>query len=128
MKLVDTTFLVDLIRGNKETIKILDKKEILLTTQINMFEMIRGLFLRNVSQEDRHKTMTLFEDMRVLPLDDSGIIKSAEISAEQLKKGEAIEDADCLIAGIALSKGVTTIITRNVKHFEQIKGLKVETY
>lgn len=35
---------------------------------------------------------------------------------------------DTLIAAIALSNGITTIITRNKKHFEQIKELNVVTY
>ena len=64
----------------------------------------------------------------MLPLDDLGIVRAAEISGTLMRKGETIDDCDCLIAGIALSKGVKTIITRNKKHFNKIKGIKVETY
>ena len=72
--------------------------------------------------------MELFSDIRMLPLDDSGILKSAEISAGLYKTGKLIGDNDCLIAGIALSKNVDTIITRNKDHFGRIKGLKIEIY
>lgn len=70
----------------------------------------------------------MFENIRVLSLDDNSIIKSAEISAELIKKGTIISDRDCLTAGIALSKGINTIVTRNIGHFKRIKGIKVETY
>ena len=49
MKLVDTTFLIDIVKGEKETKKIFDPNETLLTTQINMYEFIRGMFLRGIS-------------------------------------------------------------------------------
>ena len=128
MKLLDTTFLVDVLRGKKEVQKILDSDEDLLTTQINMFEILVGLFHKNVAPEKYLKTEFLISNIRVLPLDDLGIVRAAEISGTLMRKGETIDDCDCLIAGIALSKGVKTIITRNKKHFNKIKGIKVETY
>lgn len=35
---------------------------------------------------------------------------------------------NCLIAGIAISHGITTILTRNVKDFSKIMGLTVQNY
>ncbi len=128
MKVLDTTFLIDLIRGKKETAEIMGLKEPLLTTQINMYEVIRGMFIRNISEEKYLQISEFFDQIRLLPLDDNSIIKSAEISSELLKKGEFIGDCDCLTAGIALSNGITTVVTRNVDHFKRIKGIKVETY
>ncbi len=128
MKLLDTTFLIDLIRGREEALKIIEKEEILLTTQINMFEIIKGLYLMNVSRANFPKVINLFQEIRILPLDDKGIIKSAEISSDLYKEGLPVDDSDCLIAGIALSHSVDVIITRNSRHFDRIKGIKVETY
>ena len=128
MKVLDTAFLIDILRGKEETSKILKSQEHLLTTQINMYEVIRGLFLRNLSQEKYIEIKELFENIRLLSLDDNSIIKSAEISSELLKQGQVIGDCDCLTAGIALSNGITTIVTRDAEHFKRIKGIKVETY
>lgn len=128
MKAVDSTFLIDIMNGREEVNKVLDENALLLTTQINIFEVIRGLFRRNVSPEKFLIATEMLEQIRVLSLDDNGIIKAAEISAKLIKKGCEISDADCLIAGICLSKGITTIITRNTKHFERIAGLNVESY
>ena len=128
MKLLDTTFLIDLLRGKKETEKIFRGNEQLFTTNINMYEVIRGLFLRNVSSITFLDTLELFETIGVLSMDDNGIVKAAEISAGLIKKGEMLADCDCLIAGIAFSKGVTTIVTTNDKDFNRISGLNIEQY
>ena len=128
MKLLDTTFLIDVLKGRPETTTILHGNDLLLTTQINMYEVITGLFFKNSSPAKILQARELFEDIRVLSLDEWGVVKAAEICAELMKKGEIIEDCDCLIAGIALSNGVSTIVTRNVKHFERIAGVKVENY
>ena len=128
MKVLDTTFLVDLLRGKTEAIKIVKTKKPLLTTQMNMYEVIRGLFLKNVTSSKFIQVIEMFEDIRVLPLDDNSIIKSAEISSELVKDGIIISDCDCMTAGIALSKGINKIVTKNTEHFKRIKGIKVEGY
>ena len=128
MKILDTTFLIDMLRGKKETLKILDTKETFLTTQINMYEVIRDLFLKNISSSKILEITELFENIKVLNLDDNSIIKSAEISSELIKKGQFISDCDCLTAGISLSRQINEIVTKNVKHFSRIKGVKVVKY
>ena|SRR3989338_7450915 len=128
MKLLDTTFLIDLLRGDQHALKKLEEDQTYLTTQVNMFELIRGLYLQNLPAKELKLAMELFNDLRLLSLDDAGIVKSAEISATLWKTGQPVGDCDCLIAGIALSKGIRTIITRNKKHFGRIKDLNIETY
>lgn len=128
MKVLDTTFLIDLLKGDKRTLKLAEGSEQLLTTQINMYEVIRGLFLEDYSESKIINSIEIFENIRVLQLDDNGIIKAAEIFANLTKKGNMIADNDCITAGIALSKGINKIVTRNVNHFKRIKGIKVETY
>ncbi|MBI4139504.1 type II toxin-antitoxin system VapC family toxin [Candidatus Woesearchaeota archaeon] len=126
-KVLDSTFLIDVIRGKNETKKVLGEKE-LFTTQINLYEVVRGLFLRNVSTSKVQETLLVLSDVKTLPLDDDALLLSAEISANLIKMGVAVDDADCLIAGMALSKGVNTIVTRNREHFSRIPEIKVETY
>ena len=128
MKVLDTTFLVDLLRAKNENAqRIVDTEPILLTTQINVYEILSRAFYSG-SAVELHRARELFENIRILPLDDTAIFEAAKIRAYLVKSGEIIEDTDCLIAGCALSKGVDTIITKNIKHFKKIKRLKVETY
>ena len=128
MKVLDTTFLVDVLRGNSKTSKILENKDLLLTTQINIYELIRGLFLRQVAPEKMKEVMVVLGDLRVLPLNDDALISSADISAELMRTGKLLPDADCLIAGTTKAHGIKTIISNNRKHFERIEGLTVENY
>ncbi len=128
MKLLDTTVLIDILRGKKEVLKIVESSTNHMTTQINMYETIRGLFLQGISSEKFLQASEIFEHIRVLSLDDASIIKSAQISADLTKKGIIISDSDCITAGIALSNGITRIVTNNKKHFERISGIVVETY
>jgi predicted nucleic acid-binding protein len=128
VKVLDTTFLVDLLRGKKEAKRFLDTKELLFTTQINMFEVIRGFFLAGISAKKLAEVRTAFDNIRVLPLDDNATIRAAEISADLVKRGAGVAEGDCLTAGIALSNGIETIVTNDFEHFRRIKGIKVESY
>ncbi|MBD3248694.1 PIN domain-containing protein [Candidatus Woesearchaeota archaeon] len=127
MKVLDTTFLIDFLKGKKETLKIIKSKEDLLTTQINMYEVIRGAFLRD-NPSELLKAEQLFENIKVLQIDDDAVIRSADIFSDLVKNGKMVPDSDCMTAGTALSKGVNKIVTRNKEHFKRMKGIKVETY
>jgi predicted nucleic acid-binding protein len=53
--------------------------------------------------------------------------KAAEIYAYLKKDGNLIEDADILMASIAIVEGLVRI-TNNVMHFKRVKGLKTENW
>src|SRR3989344_6405719 len=127
MKVLDTTFLIDLFKGKPETLSKQKEEDFFVTSQINMYEILVGIFHDGNSSKIL-KVQELFENIRVLPLTESGVMKSAQISAELMKEGLMVEDMDCLTAGIALSHGINTVITKNVKHFKRMKGIIVETY
>ena len=127
MKVLDTTVLIDLINGVPEVKSVVSSQD-LYTTQVNMYEVIQGLFLKNVSKKKFLLALQLFKNIGVLPLHDAATIQSADISAQLIRKGKQISNEDCLTAGNALSHGITTVVTRNVKHFKRVPGLKVQTY
>ncbi len=128
MEVLDTTFLIDVLKGKKETLNMIKSGRPLITTQICMYEIIRGMLLREESPDKILSARDIMGDFRVINLDDASIIKAAEISSDLTKKGKIISDCDCLIAGMALANGITKVVTRNVEHFNRIKGLEVETY
>ena len=53
--------------------------------------------------------------------------KSGTIDGELIKAGKSIGVQDILIAGVAI-KRKDTLLTRNIKDFEKIKNLKIESY
>ncbi|HLD57788.1 MAG TPA: type II toxin-antitoxin system VapC family toxin [archaeon] len=134
MILLDTTFLIDLLRG-KENVKA--KFESLshltvFTTRINVFEVLVGIFSLKRDEQFIDKQVNaafaLFDLLNILELDESSTMKSAHIAAKLNKDGLPIGSTDCLIAGVALANGINTIISRNTIHFERIEGLKVVGY
>jgi len=132
MKLLDTTFLIDLLNGKIVLNKVeeLEKNFKLFTTELNAFELFVGVFFleQRKQKELMEKAAELLGRLEILNLDRKASMKAAEISANLIKKGKIIESNDCLIAGIALSNGIKSIVSRNEKHFKRIEGIKVEKY
>ncbi len=127
---LDTTFIIDFLNEEKEALKKAEeiKDKIVITTTINEFETMLGCYLKDLPQEKVNKTVSFFNCIKILNFDTNSALKSAEIVYSLKKSNEIVDKNDCLTAGIALSNGCQTMITRNVKHFEKIKELKVETY
>lgn len=132
MKAVDTTFIIDLLRNDKAAlIKSieLDKEPITFTTEANVYETVSGIGQKRDHKEKAlHELEILLSRLTVLPLDHKAAIKAGQISASLMQQGKMIDDIDCLTAGIILTNGCNTIISRNTKHFERVEGLKAEEY
>ena len=101
----------------------------LCTTEINVYELVVGTELKNEKKsEELQKILSMLSRIKVFPIDRKSSIKAGSISGNLRKKGNIIGDNDCLVAGTALANGVTTIVTRNKKHFERITEIKVMSY
>ncbi len=131
MKLADTSFLIDLLRNRikKEKITIINT-DVIVTTRINLYEVLLGVY--RLDPEKRPKKLddakSLFNSLKILELDEKSCIKSAEIRSDLIKEGRDINDLDCLIAGISIENGISTILTKNKKHFERVPGINIEEY
>jgi tRNA(fMet)-specific endonuclease VapC len=101
-------------------------------TLITKIELLRGRYdyvLKAASgsellkaQQLLAKTEALLDLLRVIPFD-----ASAAVRFDQLRKTKGLRKigrADLLIASIALALHAT-LVTRNVRHFQQIPGLTV---
>ncbi len=132
MKLLDTTFLIDVLRdkpGVKDKIFELALEAALYTTEVNVFELIYGVYAGKTDAKKALELATqLIDGLTVLPLDRKSAIRAATIAGTLHRKGRIIEDNDALTAGIALSRGITTIVTRNGEHFGRISEITVEKY
>jgi tRNA(fMet)-specific endonuclease VapC len=129
MKCLDTTFLIDLLKKDKDALKkaAAIQHEELMTTSINVFEVCAGIFRRNGEKE-----FELFRDLLgatdICPVDTDAAVLAGMMSGQLTRAGKQVQNADCLVAGAMLAKKCTTIITRDVEHFSRMKGIKVETY
>ena len=131
MVCLDTTFVVDLIRGKDFVNSFIDKFEqdeeaIYIATPVIM-ELAKGAGLGVNKVEEKKKIKSFLSSFTILDFDEESAFLAGEIDANLRSEGEIIQIEDIMIGSIAL-KNNETLITRNKKHFEKIKGLKIESY
>jgi tRNA(fMet)-specific endonuclease VapC len=134
MHLLDTDTLTHLHAGHRrviENLRELDDVDV-GTTVITKIEMLRGRFdfvLKATSGADLMRaqqllarTEELLFQIIIIPVEDKAAARFDEL---RLVKGlRKIGRADLLVASIALANGAT-LVTRNVRHFHQVPGLKI---
>ena len=127
---LDSDFIVDLLRQKQDAVlkfKSL-KGQAIVSTEVNYFEVLYGVFIKGqFSQDEMNLVQEFFGSLPNMALEHPGAYNAAEIAGYLDKGGLTIGFNDSLIAGICLSNKCS-ILTKNVKHFSRIKGLKVETY
>ena len=103
---VDTTFLIDLFRGDRKALLLMEKlgreKEHISTTVINIAELYRGAYLH----KDTEKKLREIEELENLLIILDMRRESAKIYGKLYsflkEKGKIAKDRDILIAAIFL--------------------------
>lgn len=130
MPVLDTSFIVDLLRGKKEAFEKLAEMEaeeiILNTTEINVIELYRGAYFSMKTNQNLEKIKEILESFQVLELEEPVYEVFASLSASLLSRGKAIGAFDELIAAIILCHD-GKIVTRD-NHFKEVPGIEVITY
>ena len=127
--ILDTSVMIDILRGNKDTINKINEMENknipLLTSSITVFEIFQGIGF--VNENNRDKIYNLFESINILSFDDNSAREAGIIQSDLKRQGKTIDPEDAMIAGIA-KINTEIVLTRNKKHFERIKNLECEFY
>ena len=130
MVCLDTTFIIDLLRGKEEISSLkdnLDRTESRLAIAApSVMELWVGAQLVSKSNEEKAKIDELLQSLIVLELNEHNAKLAGEIEAALIHNGQTIDTEDCMIAGIAISNG-ETLVTRDA-HFARIPGLRVLKY
>lgn len=127
MVCLDTDVIIDFLKNKMYVVKAIDelkRREEILTTSITVFELLKGI-MRLEDEEEKIKTLQFLGNIRVLNFDMNASKKAASIFEALRKEGALIDTLDLMIASIALAHDVS-VLTKNVKHFERVKGLKLE--
>lgn len=137
MYLLDTDTLTHLHAGNSNVLARLKSVidiEVGITI-ITKVEVLRGRIDYLVkaesgesllkAQELLFRTETLLRELLIIPIDRSASIEFDRL--RDISKFRKIGRADLLIASITLANRAT-LVTRNLRHFKQIPGLKVENW
>lgn len=130
MPVLDTSFIVDLLRGKEEALQKLAEMEAqeipLSMTEVNVLELYRGAYLSRKTHQNLEEIKKLLECFQVLELEEPVYEVFASLSANLLSKGRTIGAFDELIAAIILCHD-GKIVTRD-NHFTEVTGLEVIVY
>ncbi len=134
MHLFDTDTLTHLYAGNTNVIARLnavEDSEVGITI-ITKAEMLRGRIEYLIKAENREsllkaqellfRTEELLAELLIVPISQKAADEFERLRA--VSKLRKIGRADLLIASISLANRAT-LVTRNIKHFKQIPGLRV---
>ena len=137
MHLLDTDTLTHAHAGNaaiKDRIEEVGEENV-ATTIINAIEILdgRNQFLLKAkdgqqllrAQELLEASENLLESLAIISVDGKAAAQFDKLRLN--KKLKKIGRADLLIASIALAQHAT-VVTRNLQHFKQVPGLKVENW
>jgi predicted nucleic acid-binding protein len=124
--LLDTTVLIDLLRGRAGAAARLDRLresgDTPYVCAVNVEEVTRGL--RN--EREAHAARQLFEGLRVTPLGREQGEQAGEWRKQYAKRGRTLAQADCLVAAAAATVG-GRLATANTRDFP-MRELAVETW
>ncbi len=127
---LDTCAIIDLFKGVKEVREKLEQFDVpVCTTIISYLELMFGLdFTISKHRDEEAFYDEFFETTHQLNLSNKSCKKAAEINQLLRKSGKEIDEFDCTLAAIFLTNGIDQILTKNVKHFERIPGIKIISY
>ncbi len=136
MACLDTTMLVDLLGRNGRTIQVRAQgkfRELVTregprtTTRLNLAELWVGVERSRDRELERERMRRLIRPLTILEFDEESAELFGRITAHQQRLGRPVGDMDALIAAVVVAHG-ERLVTRNPRDFENVPGLRVETY
>lgn len=122
MVCIDSSFLIEVFRGNEDALSLLhnieEREEIYIPSPV-----VTELFVGARSEKETNKINTVLSQMSILPLDYESSKIAGKILNDLKKQGNIIGFADALIAGISISNQ-EPILTLDKKHFQKITGVR----
>jgi len=127
---LDTNIITAFLKNDSRVVtKVSDYLEFFDKLTINIisyYEILRGLKdLGNVGKLKRFEEFV--RENELVYIRRETIEKAAEIYVILKKQGKLIEDADILMASIAIVEDLI-LITDNISHFKRVKGLRTENW
>ena len=130
MVCVDTNFLIELLRKKQGAInklkEIVKSGEELKTTTINASELYKGAY-RGQKQKEVIRVDQILNSLEVLPHNQESAKLFGKLYYDPMIKPKNPGDMDLLIASITLISG-EKFLTKNLRHFDFIPNLEVETW
>ena len=106
--------------------ELMDRKEVPKTSIITVSELYVGPY-RVEDARELEKVERIVEEMDVLNITIGTVKRFGKIVAKLYRAGKPIGVMDAFIAAIAVENG-EELVSRNTKNFENVPGLRLETY
>jgi tRNA(fMet)-specific endonuclease VapC len=129
MKILDTDILVSILRGKKDAEDILDylNGEDIAISAITAFELYYGAFKSERMSENIREVDGLLSSYPIINFDKNASKEAGKIYTKLENAGKDIGIRDVIIGAICRANDAS-LITRNVKHYSRIEGLKIEKW
>lgn len=128
--LLDTCTVSDFVKGQAGVLARLKTTppQSISISAVTRMEIEYGLQLHPARTEKLAPVINAFlASIAVLPFENADAKAAGTIRAVLQKRGRPIGAYDIMIAGTALTRGLT-VVTSNVGEFDRIEGLRVENW
>ena len=125
--LVDSDWLIDAFLGIPTAIHRLTqlREDGMAVSIITYGELFEGALGAPAPMAELARFRRFLARLTLLGLDDPTMERFARLRAELRRQGQLIPDLDLLIAATALNHDLT-LLTRNVRHFNRVPGLRLD--
>lgn len=124
--LVDTSVIIDYLRGKKHVVELLNNLEGEITSSyFCLSELYEGVYRVKDREQAKKPIDTFFTSLsEIYSLDEPVAEKFGQLRAVLKQKGTIIEDIDLYLAATCLVYNLT-LVTLNKKHFSHIDSLNI---
>ena len=128
-RLLDTSTLVDFLRGDANTVAAMRRADVsdLVTSTLVVEELFAGTALARDSHTELFRVDSLLRPLRVLPFDQKSARAAGLLRMMLQKQGTPIGNSDRMIAATAIAHDAS-VVTSNVHEFARVPGLIVEDW
>ncbi len=119
--LVDTSVLIDYLRGHQGAAAVLERERVAAPLQAS--EITRLEVLAGMRPTEERPTRSLLSTLVWHPVDEQVAEGAGVLGREWLRSHHTIDAADLAIAATAAQLGAR-LLTRNVRHFPMFAGLE----
>jgi tRNA(fMet)-specific endonuclease VapC len=127
--LLDTNICIAVMRGRENAVArlaALAPEDCAIST-VTAYELFTGVEKCGEPQRESAKVLRLLTLLQVISFDESAARRAARVRADLERSGKICGPYDLLLAGHALSLGLS-LATNNVGEFSRVDGLLVEDW
>lgn len=131
MIVLDTSAIIDFVKGNKQLAQIIKTTEesgqTIAVTSVSLFELLTPVFHKNMQKKERILRAFL-HGVSILALDQEASEESAKIMSALLKVGRPVNVLDVLIAGIAYVNNADALIgcDTDLNEIAKVSNLRIQ--